>query len=172
MLVLDDKRWTELNHAYGVAVETPKLIKQLHNDPSPQAGHKEEPWFSLWSSLCHQGDVYEASYAALPHLVDISCNVGGPIDPSFFLLPAFIEIARKNGRGPMIPADINEAYHLAIGRLYESVVLHRNDEWYQDMLIAALGAQAVSKGHHRVAEAILNMDDDLIDRLVNLDFNP
>src|SRR2546426_5104183 len=30
---------------------------------------------SLWSALCHQGDVYTASYAALPELVKIASDL-------------------------------------------------------------------------------------------------
>ena len=26
----------------------------------------------LWSSLCHEGDVYTASYAAVPHIVQMA----------------------------------------------------------------------------------------------------
>lgn len=39
------------------------------------------------------------------------------------------------------------------------------------MLISAMGALAVAKGHIRVAEAILNLDDQLIDKLIKLDFD-
>ncbi len=171
MLPLNDKRWMELRHAYGKANDTPDYIKQLHDDPSPRRDYKDEPWFSLWSSLCHQGDVYEASYAALPHIVDVACNSSGSIDLGFFLLPASIEIARKNQHGPKVPEYLSEAYHSAIERLNECVAMHRNESWDQYMLIAAFSAQAVSKGHHRVAEAILNLDDSLIDRLIDLNFD-
>jgi hypothetical protein len=129
-----------------------------------------EPWFSLWSSLCHQGDVYDASYAAVPHLVEIACCAAGPIDFSFFLLPASIEIARSNGRGPEIPADLDEAYALAVERLTDCVALHRNEQWDEDTLLSALAAQAVAKGHRKIAEAIMNLDGDLIERLIALDF--
>ena len=149
----------------------PRLIEQVRRDPTQQPNHPEGPWVDLWSSLCHQGDVYEASYAALPHLVDIACSAEGSIDFSFFLLPACIEVARENKHGPMIPEYLDSAYFLAITRLGEAVALHRNDPWDQAMLLSAMSAQAVSKGHHRVAEVLINLDNNLIEKLIALDFD-
>lgn len=53
----------------------------------------------------------------------------------------------------------------------ESVAIHRNDPWDSNMLLSAICAQAVSKGHFRQAEAIMNLDDALIDKLIKLDFD-
>ena len=57
-LPLDSPRWPELNHAYGKASDIPALLRQL--DSFPPSGPDDEPWFSLWSALAHQGDVYPA----------------------------------------------------------------------------------------------------------------
>lgn len=54
--------WSQLRHAYGPADDVPRLLGQL--DPNPDA----EVWEQLWSRLCHQGEVYSASTAALPAL--------------------------------------------------------------------------------------------------------
>ena len=170
MLPLDDPQWERLSHAYGTASNIPDLLRALASSVGPKAGYQEEPWFTLWSSLCHQGDVYTASYAALPHIVEIASKKPGQIDFGFFQLPAAIEVARQNRRGPPIPLEIEPAYHLAIARLTDCVSLHRHDEWDQSMLLCAFAAQAVAKGEFGVAEAIMNLDDDLITRLINLDF--
>jgi hypothetical protein len=55
--------WTTLRHAYGDASDVPGLLHQLVPDP------EAEVWNALWSRLCHQGTVYSASFAALPHLL-------------------------------------------------------------------------------------------------------
>lgn len=170
MLPLESPRWSTLTHAYGSAENIPKLLMQLASTTEPKAGFQSEPWFSLWSSLCHQGDAYEASYAALPHIVEIACRATGSIDFSFFQLPAAIEIARNNGSGPQVPADLSVAYSDGVARLTECVAFHRTDPWDQPTLISAVCAQAVAKGHPMLAEAIMNLDDDLIRRLINLDF--
>ena len=102
MLALDDDRWATLTHAYGSAKDTPDLLKVLALSPGPNPSTLSEPWESLWSSLCHQGDAYTASYAALPHIVEIACLASGAVDFGFFQLPACSEIARHNGRGPPV----------------------------------------------------------------------
>lgn len=63
-LSLDSKRWARLTHAYGSAADTPDLLRRLYESPDRD----------VWSDLCggsvvHQGDVSEAAYAALPHVL-------------------------------------------------------------------------------------------------------
>ncbi len=164
MLKLDDSRWPQLSHAYGAASDTPALLRRLAERPE-QSGPSEEPWFTLWSSLCHQGDVYSATYAAIPHIVEVAISTPGPIDFSFFLLPASVDVARINGRGPELPAFLAAAYEDAIRRLPESVAAHLADGWSQDMTIAAMAAMAVSKGHHALAEAVMNLDQNWITKI-------
>lgn len=170
MLSLDDAEWSRLSHAYGPATDTPKLLTELAASTAPKSHYESEPWFSLWSSLCHQGDVFTASYAAVPHIVDIAWKTGGTVDFSFFELPAAIEVARQSGRGPVIPENLQEAYEAAIVRLMDCVSRHKDDPWDEATLLSAVAAQAVSKGHAHVAEAILNLDSDLIAKLRTLDF--
>lgn len=171
MLSLDDPHWSHLADAYGPATDIPDLLRGLAAAPEPRPGSEAEPWFSLWSGLCHQGDVYTASYAAVPHIVRIAFEAAGPIDFSFFLLPAAIEIARHKGRGPTIPTELAEAYHTAIASLIDCVALHRHDDWDEPMLLSALTAQAVAKGNYGVAEALFNLDEHMITRIINLDFD-
>lgn len=171
MLALDDPRWKDLRHAYGDAADVPELLQALALSTEPIADSEKEPWFSLWSRLCHQGDVYTASYAAIPHIVRIASEATGPIEPSFFQLPAAVEIARQTGRGPEIPEADADDYHRAIGRLIENASLHRNEAWDQSMLLSVAAAQAVAKGHVGVAEALLNLDDDWISKINNDEFD-
>lgn len=169
MLALDDQKWPALSHAYGSASDTPALLRQLAILTLPQKEYDSDPWFSLWSSLCHQGNVFTASYAAVPHIVDIACRAEGPIDFSFFQLPAAIEVARQNGKGPALPVEIEDAYLNSISRLMDCVSIHRHNEWDESTLFSALAAQAASKGHFRAAEAIMNLDNSLIEKLINFD---
>ncbi|MER5435310.1 hypothetical protein [Streptomyces sp. NPDC002588] len=59
--------WSKLSHAYGPADDIPGLFARLDGGPGDK-----EVWHELWSSLCHQGSVYSASFAALPVLTDIA----------------------------------------------------------------------------------------------------
>jgi hypothetical protein len=171
MLELDDPRWGRLRHAYGDALDIPVLLRALGLSTGPKKGYQDEPWFSLWSSLCHQGDVYTASYAAVPHIVRIAGETGTPVDSSFFQLPAAIEVARKTGHGPEIPEAIAGEYHRALARLAENVSIHRNYPWDQSMLLSVAAAQAVAKGHIEVAEALLNLDEYWIAKINRHEFD-
>ncbi|APH73528.1 hypothetical protein BSQ44_20755 [Aquibium oceanicum] len=170
MLSLEDHRWGYLQHAYGCAENVPRLLRELRATTGPKKNYQDEPWYSLWSCLCHQGDVLTASYAAVPHIVEIAAETRTPIDFSFFELPAAIEVARRAGRGPDIPAECADDYHRALAGLGEIVSLHRNDAWDQATLLSAMSALAIAKGHVDVAEAMLNLDSDLIGRINTLEF--
>jgi hypothetical protein len=169
MLPLDDPSWSNMEHAYGAASDIPGLLSQLAASPEPQQNADAEPWFTLWSSLCHQGDVYTASYAALPHIVRIGLDAAGEIDFSFMLLPTSIEVARATGRGPDVPPELAEAYAAGLALLMDCVSAHRNDPWDKSMALSAAAAQAAAKGHIQLAGALMNLDDDWISRLNNPD---
>lgn len=69
MLPLDSDEWEELEHAYGSAEEVPEWLDDLAaGDPEDQA----EAMLEIWKSLHHQGDVYSATLAAAPHLVELA----------------------------------------------------------------------------------------------------
>lgn len=170
LLALNDPRWANLTHAYGSAADIPALLHSLACGAEPTTSPENEPWFSIWSSLCHQGDVFDASYAAVPHIVAIGCVEAFPISFNFFQFPAAVEIARATGRGPGVPDHLREAYFVAIKQIEECITRHLMHDWDQDTLLSALAAQAVAKGNHRVAEAIMNLDENLIQRLIDLDF--
>ena len=82
MLSLDSERWRDLRHAYGAAEDIPELLKQLESHPDD--GDDAEPWFSLWSALAHQGDVFQASFAAIPHVVAALSRAPASAPPVFF----------------------------------------------------------------------------------------
>src|SRR5262249_2846073 len=109
MLPLDSEKWSELQDAYGSASKIPDLLKQLSSNTKPQPDFRAEPWFSLWSSLCHQGDIYPASFAAVPYIGDIAQHSEFPIDGSFFALPASIEIIR-NQKSVSVPEELSSKY--------------------------------------------------------------
>src|SRR5262245_32192176 len=116
MLDLNDERWTLLADAYGPAWNIPQLLRRVEADPSPNAATESEPWHSLWSRLCHQDDVFAASFAAVPHLIRIGLVAQGPIAWDILALPVSIEIARVR-RGTLIPDALNSAYLEALDQL-------------------------------------------------------
>lgn len=154
MLALDSSRWAELQHAYGSASDTPDLLRKLQS--LPDAEGDSEPWFSLWSSLAHQGDVYSASFAAVPHIVEALSSAPASAPFTYFHFPAWVEICRKNG-GVSIPQDLEFSYFSAIARLPSLVAAAAVRPWDPEFTACALAAIAAAKGNARVAEAVLEL---------------
>jgi hypothetical protein len=136
-------------------------------DPRPQRNISTDPWEPLWSSLCHQDDVYAASYAAVPHIVAIARTTQGPIDFSFLLLPTCIEISRCKGLGPAVPETLAAAYHQAVSALADCVCCHAAEEWDDNMARVAAAALVVAKGHSTLGDALVNLDRETIAKIVN-----
>ena len=165
MILLDDHRWHDLQHCYGSAADIPDLLRAIATNTAPAKDHMAGPWSELWSRLCHQGDAYTASYAAVPHVVHIASQAVGPIDLSFFHMPVAIEIARQTGQGPAVLDEYVQAYQNAIESLPGIAGRHGKEPWSRSMVLVVAAAQAAAKGHIDIAEAMLNLDDDLIARI-------
>lgn len=161
MVPLDSKRWSELSHAYGDASDLPSLLGDLKSLP-PDVGSEAEPYFSLWSALCHQGDVYLGSYAAVPHIVRIMGTAPEKVPMTLFQMVACIEIARAKGRGPVVPSDLQAGYTEALSRIPELVGIAARMSWDHWYCGAALSAVAAAKGFPELAEAVLELDPDTV----------
>src|SRR5258705_2121635 len=93
--------WTTLRHASGPAGDVPTLLAQARSAPAP-IDYRSEPWFTLWSSLYHQNDIYSASYAAVPELIAIAAE-RVDLAPESLLLAALIELRRNEPEAPEVP---------------------------------------------------------------------
>lgn len=151
MLSLADSRWSELQHAYGSASDIPALLEQLVELPSSEGN--QEPWFSLWSALAHQGDVYSASFAAVPHVIEALASAPLKAEFTYFQFPAWVEICRRKNNVP-IPEDLAPAYFRSLARLPSLVAEASSREWDENTLVCALSAIAAAKGQPAVAEAV------------------
>lgn len=158
MLSLSDKDWFTLTHAYGVASDIPALLHQLGAFP-PEDNYRSEPWFSFWSALCHQGDVYSASFAAVPHIVEVMALDPARATISFFLLPAEIELARID-RGVSVPEQLAVAYQAALTRIPPLAARVAERSWTPEFGCAVLAAVAIAKGQVATARLLTRIDSD------------
>ncbi|MBO9874465.1 MULTISPECIES: hypothetical protein [Xanthomonas] len=158
MLSLESPRWSELQHAYGSASDIPALLGQLQTVPTSMDG--TEPWFTLWSALAHQGDVYSASFAAVPHVVRALAQAPDKADHGYFQFPAWIEICRAKSQTE-IPEDLRDAYVHSLAQLPSLVAAASSRAWDPEFLACALAAVAVAKGQPAVAEAVLELTPDV-----------
>jgi hypothetical protein len=169
VLSLQSPQWSELQHAYGPAADMPALLERLRDLPKSEG--QLEPWFTLWSALAHQGDVYSASFAAVPHVIAALATAPARADESFFQFPAWVETCRlKNG--VEVPEDLKAAYFDALARLPGLVAEAASRSWDTGFLVCALAALAAAKGHHAVAEAVLEMSSpEVAEEFMNWRYN-
>jgi hypothetical protein len=158
LLALESNRWSELHHAYGAASDIPALLSQLN--ALPESSGTAEPWFSLWSALAHQGDVFDASFAAVPHVVCALAANPAQADSVYFQFPAWVEICRKK-QGIEVPCELAVSYFDALARLPALVAAASTREWDADFLQFALSAIAAAKGHPLVAEAVQELSPEV-----------
>jgi hypothetical protein len=111
ILSLDDARWTQLHGGYRVSYDPRPWLAMLEMGRNTSA-----IWKELWNELHHQGDVGEASYAAVPHLVRIY-QERGIIDSNTYAITAVIELARNQGKNPDVPDWLKVGYFEALGSL-------------------------------------------------------
>ena len=163
MLSLNDPRWSELQHAYGAASDIPALLSQLADLPSSE--NNREPWFSLWSALAHQGDVYSASFAAVPHVIEALASAPLKAEFSYFQFPAWVEVCRKKS-GVEIPEDLKAAYFASLSQLPSLVASAATREWEPEFLCCALSAIAAAKGQTSVAEAVLELTPEVAEEFM------
>jgi hypothetical protein len=154
MLELNSPRWSELQDAYGTAAKIPELLRQLYSLPGDEGD--SEPWLSLWSALAHQGDVYPASFAAVPHVIAALATSPETASEVYFHFPAWIEICRHKN-AVEIPDDLKPAYLDALQRIPGLVAHAANRQWSAAFTACALSATAAAKGQHDLAEALLEM---------------
>jgi len=159
MINLDSERWKEFAHAYGPASDTPELLKQAAQLPAI-IDWQTEPYFSLWSSLCHQGDCYTASYAAVPHIVSICRSNLSQANDSLFQLVVCIEVARLTQQGPVVPDDIRESYFKALVELPKLIASLHAERPSENLTIIGSAALAINSGHGVLAQAFLEMNSD------------
>jgi|SRR5690242_3474105 hypothetical protein len=146
MLNFDDPHWQELCGGYRVPYDPRPLLVQLEHDPSARN------WGLLTEELFHQGDVGEASYAAIPQVVKIALK-HSPLHVEALTLVVLIEVARRSARNPPIPEWLRIEYEGAIERLAHEVLIRFEQLENADLVRGALGVLAVWKGQTGCARA-------------------
>lgn len=159
MLGLRSPRWKELSHAYGSAQDIPTLLSQLKT-AAPKKDYRSEPWFSLWSALCHQGDVYTASYAAVPHIVALASKRPISERADFLLIAAKIEAMHHTKKAPKIPSDLKRAYEDALREGASLAMSCMERDWPEEDFRIILAALAIFRGHVALGNMLLDFDGD------------
>jgi hypothetical protein len=153
MISLEDVRWSNMTGGYKMPLDPRPLLKRLGTD-SDTTG----VWHELWNELHHQGDVGDASFAAVPFLVKIY-RERGVIDWNTYAIVAIIELARKQGQNPDVPKWIADDYFQAIRKLAEigtTEVLHAETP---DDVGAILSIIAIERGLRTHGRFLVNYSE-------------
>jgi hypothetical protein len=156
LMKLESLDWSNLTDAYGAALRMPTLLSLLNDFPAGDR-YEQEPWFSLWSALYHQGEVYSASFAAVPFIVNAAERDPSRATFNYFTLPTAIEIARAENQ-IQVPEELKAAYFDALAKLPGlALPLLRPgcDATLCQYILAALAAAA---GQHGYAKLLSEID--------------
>ena len=111
MIELDDPRWEGLTGGYRLLYDPRPALRALEAD-----ANRKDLWDELWNELHHQGDLGEASYAAVVALVRIESG-RRRFGSNLFALAATIEVERHRKGNPPIPAWLELGCHVARARI-------------------------------------------------------
>lgn len=158
-LPLYDPRWRTLCGGYKIPYNPSKALQDIFEKRNVEAAYGE-----LWQELHHQGDVGDASYAAVPHLVEAIAHLQR-VDWNPYALVATIEVARLN-RNPPVPDWIWPEYEDSIKSLaaYALRNLAKSDD--ELTVRCLLGAVALSKNVRKVGIILSYLDDSEYDELI------
>jgi len=160
-MILTDPKWEGLEGGYRIPYDPRPVLSKLAS--GIEVDHE---WEELWNELHHQGDVGEASYAAVTALVDLYSSGRHP-DWNLFGLSATIEIERHRKGNPPLPQWISEDYQRAWRKLAELALAKlRVDQVDSDTLQSALAVLAIARGNLKLGAMINHLDSSELDEIL------
>jgi hypothetical protein len=158
MLGLDDNRWNDLTGGHRMKCDPRPLLAELESEQT-----RETAWHGLWEELHHQGDVGEASYASVPHLVRLH-RKRGVVDWNTYAIVAIIELVRGKGNNPEVPKWLEQDYLQAIRELAEIGAAEIRHTEEPETVRAILGVIAIAKGLRTHGRFLVEYsEDELLD---------
>lgn len=139
---------------YKVPFDPRPLLRRLETDRDTT-----EVWHELWGELYHQGDVGEASFAAVPFLIS-NYRSRGVLDWNTYAIVAVIEVARKRGKNPDVPRWIADDYFQAIAQLAEIGAMEVLKATAEEDVRAMLSIIAIAKALPLHANFLVKYSED------------
>ena len=160
MLPLDDPRWKTLHGAYRRPFDASRALRQIYARENGDVA-----WSELWNELHHQGDVDAASYAVVPHVVQI-LKTSADIDLNGYAFVATVELERHRRKNPPIPVWMQEAYDAAWNELLPIALRDYANATDPLTSRAILGALALCKGLRTLGELAATYDESEIQEIL------
>ena len=145
-----------MNGGYRVPYDARTALRKL------EAGSADsEAWDELWQELHHQGDVGEASYAAVPHLVRIHRQKGA-LEWNTFAMVAAIELARNSEGNPRVPAWLEIEYEASVAELAQLGLAELPNVDNKETVRGILAVVALWKGARTYGRLLMEFSEDEI----------
>jgi hypothetical protein len=159
MLDLSSSKWDDLHCAYGSGKNIPLLLHKLSSLISTGQLEFEQLFAEISNELCHQSTVGTASFAAVPHLIDLAQKLPFSSQVKFLILAANIEISRNFDPVIDVPEFLNTAYRKAHFQAQTMTLDCLKLELRRDQLQELLGAYAVFCGETMLGTGIFWSDE-------------
>jgi hypothetical protein len=160
MIPLDDPQWAQLKGAYRIPYDPSSALRKLERG--------EDAWAELWENLHHQGDVGDASYATVPHLVAIMKR-SLRRDGNFYALVSTIEIERHRSGNPELYRALEESYFAAWTEILDLALADLKSVADTALVQIILGAIALAKGDVKLGALVSRRDRSEIDEILDRD---
>jgi len=157
VLSLDDPKWKTLTGGYRTAYDASAALRELERGG--------DVWDESWNELHHQGDVGEASYAAVPHLVRIGADLKVR-DFNLWALISTIEVERHRTSNPPLADWLSAGYTKAWVAACRLAVRDIGEATDPDTIQALLGTIAIAKGNLKLGALISNLDSSELDEIL------
>lgn len=154
MLSFDDPRWSEFDGGYRVRFDPRPILLKLAG-----GSNTGEVWHELWEELHHQGDVGLASFAAIPHIVQIYKKLG-VVDWNAYAMVSIIELARGRGNNPEVPEWLAKDYFAAIRELAAFGLGQIEKTQDAETVCAILSVIALARGLKMHAKFLVSYSED------------
>ncbi len=156
---LSDATWRTLHGAYGKPYDPRVALQKLESE-----GDADEPWSELWENLHHQGDIGEASFAAIPTISDLMAR-GKPTSWNGFALSATIEACRDRRGNPNLPEWLDQSYREAWQKLFDAALRALADAENDLLVRSAIAVVAIQKGQKSISQIALMGEDERCEML-------
>lgn len=156
---LADERWQGLTGGYRKPYDPRPALRKVIDGIDVSAG-----WDELWNELHHQGDVGEASYAALVPLAAWASDTDAA-DWNIYALAATIEAHRAQGANPPAPDWLAGAYARALATLFETALRLLPAAQSDELISSVMAVLAIGKQRPALARMALLTEEERIEML-------
>jgi hypothetical protein len=160
MIPLFDENWKKLSGGYKIPYDPSNALAKLEEELE-----NADAWKELWNELHHQGDVGEASYAAVPNLVRIAKKYPAH-DWNVYALISTIEVERHSKSNPPLPSWLYDDYKNSLSEMVDIAVNDFKNSKDPLCLKAIVGFLAIAKQQIKLGALLISLDESEINELV------